>query len=173
MEMAGKSIRHVATIWISIGATGNQRPAPLAPERHLGQPHRSGHSGRWPWLQRVRPLNPIPRSMVSRHVTIAGRSGARKPAKTWQSSQLGTAAAAGIGAEAVVSPEGPTQGDCIHTCSDCCPDLSHRGEKDQMRNSPSVCLTLFLIIAERDVAQDSFSMGLKLLNFVSVALLAI
>jgi hypothetical protein len=30
-----------------------------------------------------------------------------------------------------------------------------------------------LIIAELDVAQASFSMGLKLLNFVSVALLAL
>jgi hypothetical protein len=30
-----------------------------------------------------------------------------------------------------------------------------------------------LIIAELDGAQDSFSMGLKFLNFVSVALLAI
>jgi hypothetical protein len=43
----------------------------------------------------------------------------------------------------------------------------------ETRNSPSVCSTLFLIIAELDVAQDWFPMGLKLLNFVSVALLAI
>jgi hypothetical protein len=72
-----------------------------------------------------------PRSMAFRQVMVAGSSGARKPSKTWRSSKPGTAAGAGLSAEAVVSSEEAAHGVCSRQFSDCCTDLSERGEKSR------------------------------------------